>query len=80
MAGALVDPVTAALREAVTEALAARRAALEGEALERRLATETLDMTLPVAPPAEGPSAKSEATSAKPALRETQVTPDSPLR
>ena len=37
-----------ALREAVTEAIAARKAALEGEALERRLATEGLDMTLPV--------------------------------
>ncbi len=43
-----------ALREAVTEALAARKAALEGAALESRLAAETLDMTLPVAPPAEG--------------------------
>jgi phenylalanyl-tRNA synthetase alpha chain len=42
------------LREAVTEAIAARRAALEGEALEQRLATEKLDMTLPVALPAEG--------------------------
>src|SRR5436305_7194883 len=37
-----------ALREAVTEAIAARKAALEGAALERRLATEMLDMTLPV--------------------------------
>ncbi|HTU09374.1 MAG TPA: phenylalanine--tRNA ligase subunit alpha [Allosphingosinicella sp.] len=42
------------LREAVTEALAARKAALEDEALARRLATEGLDMTLPVAPAAEG--------------------------
>jgi phenylalanyl-tRNA synthetase alpha chain len=42
------------LREAVTEALAARKAALEGAALEQRLATERLDMTLPVAPAAEG--------------------------
>jgi phenylalanyl-tRNA synthetase alpha chain len=42
------------LREAVTEALAARKAALEGAVLEQRLATETLDMTLPVAPAAEG--------------------------
>jgi phenylalanyl-tRNA synthetase alpha chain len=43
-----------ALREAVTEAIAARKAALDGAALERRLATETLDMTLPVAPPLQG--------------------------
>jgi phenylalanyl-tRNA synthetase alpha chain len=43
-----------ALREAVTDALAARKAALEGAALEQRLATERLDMTLPVAPVAEG--------------------------
>src|SRR5690242_553844 len=42
------------LREAVTEAIAARKTALEGEALERRLAEEKLDMTLPVAPPVEG--------------------------
>ena len=42
------------LREAVTEALAARKDALEGAALEQRLATERLDMTLPVAPVAEG--------------------------
>ena len=37
-----------ALREAVTEAIAARKAALEGAELERRLATERLDMSLPV--------------------------------
>jgi phenylalanyl-tRNA synthetase alpha chain len=42
------------LREAVTGAIAARKAALEEAALEQRLATETLDMTLPVAPVAEG--------------------------
>jgi phenylalanyl-tRNA synthetase alpha chain len=36
------------LRERVTAALAARKAALEGAALERRLATERLDLTLPV--------------------------------
>src|SRR5689334_6641360 len=35
------------LREAVTEAIAARKAALEAAELDRRLATETLDMTLP---------------------------------
>ena len=43
-----------ALREQVTEAIAGRRAALEAEALERRLATETLDMTLPPAPAPQG--------------------------
>ncbi|HEX8363903.1 MAG TPA: phenylalanine--tRNA ligase subunit alpha [Allosphingosinicella sp.] len=37
------------LRERVADAIAARKAALEAAALERRLATETLDMTLPVA-------------------------------
>jgi phenylalanyl-tRNA synthetase alpha chain len=39
-----------ALREAVTEAIAARKAALEEAELERRLAGERLDMTLPVPP------------------------------
>jgi phenylalanyl-tRNA synthetase alpha chain len=43
-----------ALRERVSEALAARRAALEAEALDRRLATERLDLTLPVAAGARG--------------------------
>ncbi len=42
------------LREAVTEAIAARKGALEVAALEQRLATERLDMTLPVPPLAEG--------------------------
>src|SRR3954463_5418093 len=37
-----------ALREQVSEALTARKAALEAAELDRRLATETLDMTLPV--------------------------------
>jgi phenylalanyl-tRNA synthetase alpha chain len=36
------------LRERVAEAIAARKAALEAAELERRLATEMLDMTLPV--------------------------------
>jgi phenylalanyl-tRNA synthetase alpha chain len=36
------------LREAVSEALAARKGALEDAELEQRLATERLDMTLPV--------------------------------
>jgi len=43
-----------ALREAVTAALAARKEALEGAALELRLATEGLDMTLPVGGAAQG--------------------------
>jgi phenylalanyl-tRNA synthetase alpha chain len=43
-----------ALREAVTAAIADRKAALEGAALEQRLATETLDMTLPVDAGAQG--------------------------
>jgi phenylalanyl-tRNA synthetase alpha chain len=37
-----------ALREAVTEAIATRKASLEQAALDARLASETLDMTLPV--------------------------------
>lgn len=37
-----------ALREAVTEAIAAHKAALESAALEAKLAAETLDITLPV--------------------------------
>jgi phenylalanyl-tRNA synthetase alpha chain len=41
-----------ALREAVTQAIAARKAQVEAAELERRLATETIDLTLPV-PPAE---------------------------
>ena len=43
-----------ALRETVTEAIAARKTALEDAELERRLATETLDMSLPVEPSAQG--------------------------
>jgi len=42
------------LRERVSEALAERRASLEAEALERRLATEGLDITLPLASPPQG--------------------------
>jgi phenylalanyl-tRNA synthetase alpha chain len=42
------------LRERVQEALAGRKAALEAAALEHRLATETLDMTLPVGPGPQG--------------------------
>jgi phenylalanyl-tRNA synthetase alpha chain len=40
-------PKIHALREAVSEALAARKAALEAAALEARLAAETVDLTLP---------------------------------
>jgi phenylalanyl-tRNA synthetase alpha chain len=39
-----------ALREAVAGAVAERKDALEAQALDARLATETLDMTLPAAP------------------------------
>jgi phenylalanyl-tRNA synthetase alpha chain len=43
-----------ALREAVTEALTGRKAGLEREALDARLAGETLDMTLPADVPSAG--------------------------
>jgi phenylalanyl-tRNA synthetase alpha chain len=43
-----------ALREAVTNAIAERKAALESAALNARLATEKLDMTLPVATSPQG--------------------------
>ena len=42
------------LREAVSEAIAGRKAALERAALDARLATETLDMTLPTDTPLAG--------------------------
>jgi phenylalanyl-tRNA synthetase alpha chain len=42
------------LRERVTEAIAGRKAELEAAELDRRLATETLDMTLPVDPGPQG--------------------------
>jgi phenylalanyl-tRNA synthetase alpha chain len=42
------------LREQVTDAIASRKAALEAAELERKLATETLDMTLPVSPGPQG--------------------------
>ncbi len=44
---AVEGPRIHALREAVTEAIAAKKAALENEELERRLATERLDLSLP---------------------------------
>ncbi|HZG09813.1 MAG TPA: phenylalanine--tRNA ligase subunit alpha [Allosphingosinicella sp.] len=42
------------LRERIGEALGARKAALEAEALAKKLATETLDMTLPAAAAPQG--------------------------
>jgi phenylalanyl-tRNA synthetase alpha chain len=42
------------LRERVTDAIASRKAALETAELERKLATETLDLTLPVSPGLQG--------------------------
>lgn len=42
------------LKDALTEAIEAKKAALEGEALDRRLRTETLDLTLPARPEIEG--------------------------
>ncbi len=42
------------LREAVTNAIATRKTALEAAELERRLATEAIDMTLPTAPAPQG--------------------------
>jgi phenylalanyl-tRNA synthetase alpha chain len=42
------------LREAVTAAIGARKAALEGAALDAKLADETLDMTLPAATAPKG--------------------------
>ena len=47
-------PAIHALREAVTAALAERKAALEASALDARLATERLDMTLPVSAGRQG--------------------------
>ncbi|HEX8442914.1 MAG TPA: phenylalanine--tRNA ligase subunit alpha [Allosphingosinicella sp.] len=42
------------LREQVTDAIAGRKATLEAAELDRKLATETLDMTLPAAPGSQG--------------------------
>ena len=47
-------PAIQGLRERVSDAFAARKAALEGAALEARLATETLDLTLPSLKAARG--------------------------
>jgi phenylalanyl-tRNA synthetase alpha chain len=43
-----------ALRERVSDAIASRKAALQAAELERRLGTETIDMTLPVPPEPRG--------------------------
>jgi len=47
-------PAIQALRSRVAEAIAGRKAALDAAALDARLATERLDMTLPVSPGPEG--------------------------
>jgi len=44
----IVSPELNKTRDELAEAIAARKAALEGAALEAKLASETLDMTLPV--------------------------------
>ena len=53
-ARALEAPKIHALREQVTDAIASRRAALEGAELERKLATEKLDLSLPTAEVPQG--------------------------
>jgi phenylalanyl-tRNA synthetase alpha chain len=50
----VISPELNRTKAELIRAIAARKAALEAEALERRLATEGLDMTLPVAPAAQG--------------------------
>ena len=47
-------PAIQGLRSAVADAIAARKEALEGTALEAKLASETLDMTLPVSAGRQG--------------------------
>ena len=47
-------PAIQGLRSAVADAIAARKEALEGAALEAKLASETLDMTLPVSAGRQG--------------------------
>ena len=42
------------LKDALTSAIDARKAALEGAALDQRLKTETIDLTLPARPETEG--------------------------
>src|SRR5256885_12506013 len=47
-------PKIHALREKVTDAIAKRKAALEGADLERKLATERVDLSLPAPEPLTG--------------------------
>ena len=47
-------PAIQGLRSAVADAIEARKAALDAAGLDARLATETLDMTLPIASPPPG--------------------------
>jgi phenylalanyl-tRNA synthetase alpha chain len=47
-------PLFNTLRDRVTEAIAARKSALQGEALDARLASERIDVTLPARPEAQG--------------------------
>ncbi len=51
---AVEGPKIHALREGVSDALASRKAALEAEELDRKLATETLDLSLPAAESVSG--------------------------
>src|SRR5476649_490790 len=50
----LQGPLLNGLRDAVTEAISARKSALGDAALEARLATETIDVTLPARPENSG--------------------------
>ena len=50
----VAGPIFNGLMRTVNDAIAARKAALETAALDARLATETLDMTLPVSPGPQG--------------------------
>jgi phenylalanyl-tRNA synthetase alpha chain len=50
----LEGPRIHGMRERVTEAIAARKEQLEAAEIERRLAAETVDMTLPIRPAAQG--------------------------
>ncbi|HEX8620413.1 MAG TPA: phenylalanine--tRNA ligase subunit alpha [Allosphingosinicella sp.] len=50
----IISPELNKAKDELADAIAGRKALLEAEALERRLAAEGLDMTLPVAAPAQG--------------------------
>ncbi|HEX4860396.1 MAG TPA: phenylalanine--tRNA ligase subunit alpha [Rhizomicrobium sp.] len=47
-------PLFNTLRDRITDAIAARKSALQGEALNARLASERIDVTLPARPEAQG--------------------------